>query len=305
MTNDPKNKTEVFDLTEKSVSTNSPARTQALSKTFYKYLVIYFLNLIFTTVLILAMGYFLGQKYLMLTKPGLSNTAASVAPGPINSSEVKELREQFTKITRQLEEVQLKTAQLEQRSEAYAEFQQRLQTIQTKLNDIAQKNISKSEGVSWKEDCADAIKLGLPLHTFLEKPYIPEKIRTALAGIDFIPTYKSILQNWSDMKDNLGFRAPSSEKKVDSFDWSSRVKAFLKSAFKIQRLNEDDLTQEEIFTHRVEKLLIEKNIEELLQWIAAYEDRFDTHSKDVLTSWVKKLERFRQGQLILEMVKKY
>ncbi|MDP3936379.1 MAG: hypothetical protein Q8Q56_05310, partial [Alphaproteobacteria bacterium] len=124
-------------------------------------------------------------------------------------------------------------------------------------------------------------------------------------GIDFIPTHKNISENWAQIRSSVKFQTqPSQKAAVVSESWWDGFKVFLKSIFKVQRLNKDYLTPEEVFVRQVDKFLIENDIDGACQWIDSYMNRFDGTTQPLVKSWMDKLRSYQHGQLILKMVKR-
>ncbi|MDP3641385.1 MAG: hypothetical protein Q8R43_03000, partial [Alphaproteobacteria bacterium] len=131
------------------------------------------------------------------------------------------------------------------------------------------------------------------------------KIREMIVGVDFIATHKNISESWAKVRNSIKFQIQSSQKSVVvSESWWSGVKVFLKSIFKVQRLDKDYLTPEEVFVRQVEKFLIEDDIDGVFQWVDFYMNRFDGATQTLVKSWMDTLKNYQHGQLILKMVKR-
>lgn len=272
---------------------------------FSHYIFIFVLNLILLVSLIAVAWYVFGRQYLLSIENRLV-AAVAATKDTVQFSEIKGLKNSLSEIQKQLEGLKSNIVLSDSYHNDYLELQKRIDAIQFKID---QKKTAATENEAlekWKDTLTTAIKMGLPLDTFRRSAKIPEDVRGKIDGIDFIPTYKNISEEWNSIRD--GVRVQTNNEKLlapMTDNWWDNFKIFVKKVFRIQRLDKNNLTPEEIFVRQIDKLLVEQEIEELIQWIGVYQSRFDEATKQIMMMWVKKLEKFRQGQLILEMVKKY
>lgn len=271
---------------------------------FSHYVFVFLLNLCLLLGLAIIGWYTFGRQYLVSIENRLS--AAVAAKGNVRSLEVDELKNSIAQIRKDLYDLKSSLADLDQYRFDHAELQKRIEAIQVKIDQTKSIQTAKEAIESWKNSLITAIKMGLPLDDFRKNGKIPEAVREKIDGIDFIPTYKNISEEWNNIRDGVRMEnnADTVSISVDDHWWES-FKIFTKKIFRIQRLNEDNLTQEEIFVRHVDKLLVEREMEALLQWVGKYQSNFDTTTKQNVMTWSRKLEKFLQGQLILETVKKY
>ncbi len=258
-------------------------------------------NLICLVIMLGVGWYFIVRPYIGSIELQLSETMMATR-GVAPMSEVEELR-------RSVDALQVKVISLEQYGQRYVEMQRDLQRVETQLKELDQKTsadvakVASTQG--WRDDISNAISTAEPLATFRQNPLVPEKIREMILGVDFIPTYKNISESWAKIRSSVKFQAQSSQKAtVVSESWWDGFKVFLKSIFKVQRLDKDYLTPEEVFVRQVDKFLIENEVDALSQWMDSYMNRFDGVTQTLIKSWMDKLRSYQQGQLILKMVKR-
>lgn len=202
----------------------------------------------------------------------------------------------------------IKINELEQRLEQTQEIRLQVQAIESKLKEM---NQDKHQGSSdekvnqlWRNALVEAINNGSPLAQLRQNKDIPEKVREHMMGVDFIPTYKNISEAWSALRSTIKFKEKSIKAtETVSLGWWDSFKLFLRSIFKVQRLNKDNLTPEEVLIRDVDQLLIEKDINTLMQQLSLHMDRFDTATERLVKEWIKKLELYHKGQQIINMVK--
>lgn len=258
-------------------------------------------NLICLVVLIAAGWYFIVRPYIGSIESKLSETMTATR-GVAPMSEVEELR-------RSIDALQAKVISLEQYGQRYADIQRDLQTVEVKLKELDQKTLADATKVAndqgWRDDISNAINTAEPLTSFRENSLIPEKIREMLVGIDFIPTYKNISESWAKFRSSIKFQVhPLQKEIVVSESWWDGFKMFLKSLFKVQRLDKNNLTLEEVFVRQVDKFLIENDIDGVSQWVDSYMNRFDETTQTFVKAWMDKLRSYQHGQLIIKMVKR-
>jgi hypothetical protein len=215
---------------------------------------------------------------------------------------------EFRALQQSIESLSFKINELEKQSISTQEIRLQIQAIESKLKEVAsekqRESSSAKENQEWKTSLVDAIEMGRPLATLRENSVIPEKIREQMMGVDFIPTHKNISETWSTIRSSIKFKEVSVQTNIKvSPGWWDGFKMFLKSIFKVQRLTKDNLTQEEVLVRDVDRLLMEKDIDALVQQLSHYMDRFDATSECQVKEWIKKLDIFRKGQLIINMVK--
>lgn len=215
---------------------------------------------------------------------------------------------EFRALQLSVESLSLKINELEKQSIGTQEVRAQVQSIESKLKDFISKKqqeslVAKNDQV-WQQSLVEAINTGRPLAQLRQNSIIPEQIREQIMGVDFIPTYKNISETWSALRANIKFKDASTQSNTAvSLGWWGDFKMFMKSMFKVQRLTKDNLTQEEVLVRDVDRLLIEKDIEALLQQLSHSMDRFDAASERQMKEWIKKLDIYRKGQLIINMVK--
>lgn len=258
-------------------------------------------NLICLVAAVAAGWYFIIKPYIDSIESQLSETLTATR-GVAPMSEVKELR-------RSIDALQAKIISLEKDTQRYADVQRDLQTIEIKLKALDQKTSSDAadqvaSAQEWRDDISNAINAAEPLASFRQNSIIPEKIREMISEVDFIPTYKNISESWAKIRGSIKLQTqPSQKAPAVSEGWWQDCKAFLKSVFKVQRLDKDNLTPEEVFVRQVDKFLIENDVDALCQWLDLYTDRFDGATTPLVKDWIGKLRSYQQGQLILNMVK--
>ena len=258
-------------------------------------------NLICLVVVVTTGWHFIIKPYINSIESQLSETMTATR-GVAPMSDVEELR-------KGIDALQAKVLSLEQHSLLYVDIQRDLQIMEAKLKEVDHKisaDVSKTQNIQeWRDDIAKAINAAEPLTSFRENPLIPEKIREMISGIDFIPTYKNISESWAKFRSSIKLQAQPLQKEIVlSESWWDGFKIFLKSIFKIQRLDKDYLTSEEVFIRQVDKILIENDVEALCRWVDLYTNRFDVPTKTLVKDWMDKLRNYQQGQLILNMVKR-
>ncbi len=207
-----------------------------------------------------------------------------------------------------VESLSYKINELEKKSIRTQEIRAQVQAIESNLKELnseKQKDSSAAKNDQvWQKSLVEAINMGRPLAQLRQNSTIPEQIREQMMGVDFIPTYKNISETWSALRTNIKFKDVSAQVNTRvSLGWWDGFKVFFKSIFKVQRLTKDNLTQEEVLVRDVDRMLIEKDIEALLQQLSHSMDRFDAASERQVKEWVKKLDIYRKGQLIINMVK--
>lgn len=255
-------------------------------------------NLVCLAVLISTGWYCVVQPYVRSIESQLSE-AVFATRGVATHSEIKNLQQS-------LDALKDRIASLEHAAVPAADLQKELKLVQLKLSEFEREtsrtaHIAKSK--EWKDAISKAILNAVPLESFRQTVLIPEKIREMMVGIDFIPTAKNISDNWSLIRNAIKFKDHAALKGIpDSAGWWGRFKMFLKSMFKVQRLNNDNLTVEEVFVRQVDKLLIENEFSGLVEWTHKYAEQFDIQTQALIKDWVKKLNIYQQGQLILKMV---
>lgn len=265
-----------------------------------------FVRLLFTNLicLVVALGagwYFIVRPYIASIESQLSETMMATR-GVAPMSEVEELR-------RSIDGLQAKVISLEQYGQRYADIQRDLQAVEVKLKELDQKTSAdgtKSPSTSgWRDDISNAINTAEPLAAFRQNSLVPEKIREMISGVDFIPTYKNISESWAKIRSSVKFQSQELQKVTTvATGWWDGFKVFLKSIFKVQRLDKDYLTPEEVFVRQVDKFLIGNDVDALCQWVDLYTNRFDEATKTLVKDWMDKLRNYQQGQLILNMVKR-
>lgn len=285
---------------EQDITTDTVETQSGVAQPANLFMRLLFANLICLVVVVVAGWYFFIQPDIGSIESQLSETISAtrnIAP----MSEVKELR-------RSIDALQAKIISLEKDAQRYADVQRDLQSIEIKLKELDQKTLAETTKVAntqeWRDDISSAINAAEPLASFRQNSIIPEKIREMISEVDFIPTYKNISESWAKIRGSIKLQAqPSQKAKVVSEGWWSEFKAFLKSVFKIQRLDKDYLTSEEVFIRQVDKFLIENDVDALCQWLNLYIGRFDGATTTLVKDWIGKLRNYQQGQLILNMVK--
>lgn len=215
---------------------------------------------------------------------------------------------EFRALQQSVDSLSLKINELEKQAIGIQEIRAQIQAVESKLKELnseKQKDSSAAKNdQEWRQSLIRAINTGRPLAQLRQNSIIPEKIREQMIGLDFIPTYKNISETWSALRTNIKFKdAATQANTAVSLGWWGDFKMFLKSMFKVQRLTKDNLTQEEVLVRDVDRLLIEKDIEALLQQLSHYMDRFDAASERQVKEWIKKLDIYRKGHLIINMVK--
>lgn len=215
---------------------------------------------------------------------------------------------EFRTLQQSIESLSLKINELEKQSIGVQEIRVQVQAIESKLKELNSEKQRDSSAAKndqeWRQSLVRAINMGRPLAQLRQNSVIPEKIREQMMGVDFIPTYKNISETWSALRTNIKFKEASAQMNAKvSLGWWDGFKVFLKSIFKVQRLTKDNLTQEEVLVRDVDRMLIEKDIEALLQQLSHYIDRFDAASERQVKEWIKKIDIYRKGQLIINMVK--
>ena len=265
-----------------------------------------FMRLLLTNLFCLVVGlaagwYFLIIPYIRAIESQLSETMTATR-GVAPMSEVEELR-------RNIDALQAKVISLEQYGQRYAEIQKDMRRVEVQLKELDQKTAADINKVAsdqgWRDDISNAINASESLESFRQNHLIPEKIREMIVGVDFIATHKNISESWAKVRNSIKFQIQSSQKSVVvSESWWSGVKVFLKSIFKVQRLDKDYLTPEEVFVRQVEKFLTEDDIDGVFQWIDFYMNRFDGATQTLVKSWMDTLKNYQHGQLILKMVKR-
>lgn len=215
---------------------------------------------------------------------------------------------EFRVLQQSVESVFLKINELERQAIGTQEIRAQVQAIESKLKELNSEKQKDSAAAKndqvWQKSLFEAINTGRPLAQLRQNSAIPEQIREQMMGVDFIPTYKNISETWSALRTNIKFKDASTQANTAvSLGWWGDFKMFLKSMFKVQRLTKDNLTQEEVLVRDVDRLLIEKDIEALLHKLSHSMDRFDAASERQVKEWIKKLDIYRKGQLIINMVK--
>lgn len=261
---------------------------------------IIFLNSL-TFLCFAAIGWFGFMRNHLGTLESQVSTTMNAMHNVVPPSEVKALRQSIDTLS-------LKVTELEKQSMASQEIKGQILAIGAKLKEIASEkqheaSIVKSDQ-EWRHALIDAINMGRPLAQLRQNSIIPEKIREQMMGVDFIPTYKNISETWSELRTNIKFKEINTHENTKApSGWWDGFKVFLKSIFKVQRLTKDNLTQEEVLMRDVDRLLIEKDIDALLQQLSVTMDRFDAATERQVKEWIKKLDIYRKGQLIINMVK--
>lgn len=282
-----------------NIEVNAKSMYSPEVKNSYSFIRLCFANLIIFAVLIMVGWYFIVQPYIDSIERRLSD-AVSAARGMATLSEVQSLRVS-------IDELQAKIAAVGQYDQRFADIQQELQAVQAKLKDLDQeksnKAIKATTAFAWKDAISKAIATAEPLEELRKNPLLPEKVRELMVGIDFIPTHKNISESWSAIRNSIKFQEQSTQAlPVKQEGWWNGFKDFLKGMFKVQRLNKENLTAEEVFSRHVDTLLIENEIFVLLEYMLKHEDRFDTQTQALVKEWINKLKIYQQGQLILKMV---
>lgn len=260
---------------------------------------VFLTNLACLVVVVAAGWYFIIRPYMGSIESQLSETM-TVTRGVAPKSDVEDLR-------RNIDELQAKVISLEQYGRHYAEILQDVRRINVQMKELDQKvSADGNKGVSdqsWRDELVNAINAAEPLTSFRENSLIPEKIREMLVGVDFVPTYKNISESWAKIRSNIKFQSQSEQKAVMVSEgwWDG---AFLRSLFKVQRLDKNNLTPEEVFVRQVDAYLIENDSDGLIQWMDSYMSRFDGTTQALVKSWMDKLQRYQHGQSILRMVKR-
>lgn len=255
-------------------------------------------NLVCLAVLISTGWYCVVQPYVRSIESQLSE-AVFATRGVATLSEIKNLQQS-------LDALKDRIVSLEHAAVPVADLQKELKFVQLKLSEFEREtsrtaHIAKSK--EWKDAISKAILNAAPLEAFRQTLLIPEKIREMMVGVDFIPTSKNISDNWSLIRNAITFKDQAALRGIpDSAGWWGRFKMFLKSMFKVQRLNNDNLTAEEVFVRQVDKLLIENEFSGVIEWTHKHAERFDIQTQALIKDWVKKLNIYQQGQLILKMV---
>jgi hypothetical protein len=278
---------------------------KSISIKFSHYIFIFIVNLILLISFMGVSWYAFGRQYLLSIENRLSATITA-KKDIVQISEIKELKNSLKDIQQQMQDLKSSIVFKDGYDSDYLKLQKRIDAIQLRLD---QKKLVTAESEvleKWKDALILAIKMGQPLDAFRKSARIPEDVREKIDGIDFIPTYKNISEEWGSIRDSVRLQT-GNEKLLATANnnWWGNFKVFVKKMFRIQRLDKNNLTPEETFVRHVDKLFVEQEIEELIQWIEVYQSKFDDATKQVMMIWGKKLEKFRQGQLILEMVKKY
>ena len=286
---------------ELDVITDVPAAQSHTAQPANLFVRVLFTNLICLVIALGAGWYFIIEPYIGAIESQLSETMTATR-GVAPMSDVKELRHS-------IDALQAKVISLEQYGQRYADIQQDIQRVEAQLKELEQKtSVDTNQAVSiqgWRDDLSNAINSAEPLASFRQNPLVPEKIREMISNVDFIPTYKNISESWAKIRSGVKFQAQLSQKTaVVSESWWGGFKVFLKSIFKVQRLDKDSLTPEEVFVRQVDKFLIENDVDALGRWVESYMNRLDAATQALVKVWVDKLQRYQHGQLILKMVKR-
>lgn len=281
-----------------------PHTVAPIERTGIGYLLLFLINLITVALTLGGAWYFWGNNYITTLESRLFSVVEA-EKSTANLSDIKGMWDHFHDISGKVESLTNKVLNLEQRN---ADLQQHIQTLEANLNNAKATNASLNVTTkdTWQDHLINTIKLGLPLTPFRQDQAIPESIREMMVGLDFIPTYKNISKDWNRIRHNLQFQFNVGD--LDSAKaetWWGKFKVFLKGVFRIQRLNADNLTPEEIFVYHADKLLLEKDIDALIQWVNQHEKQFDSVAKNKVVLWVQKLSTFQKGQQIIAMMRTY
>lgn len=278
------------------------------SNKFFKYLIVFIFYFIGTFLCGAVIWYSGGRDYLLSV---MDKTEGGSYKKNILylQDELQKIQKECVRLQDKIENINSKVLMVETLKKNHEETVIALQNLQAKVSSLGQmqhkaEEIGKKE--TWQENLINAIKSGQSLNPFLHHEKIPLEIKKTLVDLDLTPSYKSILEEWGGIKGEIKFQTPRSKTlNHDSENLWGKFRAFLKDIFKVQHLNESNLTPEETFIRHVDKMLIEKNIVDLLNWLDAYKTRFDEDTKGILEPWVKKMQSFHKGQIIIETVKKY
>lgn len=294
MTDNRTETTELANLDEDAKLTHSPK-----TKKTYSFIGLVLTNLICLILLITAGWYVVIQPYVDSIEKQLA-AALTATRGVATLSETQDLN-------RKIDALQTRIISLEQSASRFEVVQQELQFLQMKIKELEQDKLNKVSTITtsqaWKSQVSKAISTAQPLEEFHQNALIPEKIREMMAGIDFFPTHQNISKGWSRLRNSVKFKEFATKKSaVEPDGWWGGFKVFLKGIFKVQRLDKDNLTAEEVFLRQVDKLLIESEIIGLLELINTHSGLFDVSTQILLKDWTNKLNTYQQGQVILRMV---
>jgi hypothetical protein len=269
-------------------------------KKTYSFLGLFFSNLICIILCVATVWHLFIGPYVDSIEKQLAAVLAATR-GAATLSDTQDLH-------RQIDVLQKRVISLEQSASRFEGVQRELQRAQVKIKQLEQDNLNKVSTITtsqaWRDSLSRAISTAQPLEDFRQNELIPEKIREVMAGIDFFPTHKNISESWSRIRNSLKFQEFAPKKSEDESDgWWSEFKFFLRGIFKVQRLDKDNLTDEEVFLRQADKLLIENEAVKLLELMSAHLFRFDVSGQWLLKDWVNKLNIYQQGQVILRMVK--
>lgn len=310
MSEKQKKSTELEHTQTKNASLEKPQNIKKQGGGNVKYANIIFINLCMLGVVIFIGWHFLGQHYTLAIEERLALIERTKAFTPsLSDSDIKKLQEEITLIHKKIDDINLKNTTLNSVEDAVKELKGYIQELKLRVGSLEEKEtktIALRGQDSWQEKIRQAIKSGMPLKDLQHEDKIPAEVRQLLSKLDTPVTYKEISEEWNKIRDLIRFQgAATSVIPVEGASWVSNIKAFFKSIFRVQRLDKNNLTYEETFLRYIDKMLIEKDIEGLLRGLTLYEGRLDQTSKEILLPWVQKIEKFREGQTILEAVKKY
>ncbi|MCP5322886.1 MAG: hypothetical protein H6492_02635 [Candidatus Paracaedibacteraceae bacterium] len=275
-------------------------------------------NIIFINVLVLSMfiwvgWHFFGKQYMAAIEERLALVdRTKVNNHSLSESGIQKLQEAITLIHKNIEDINLKNNTLSRVAEIVKELEENIQKLKLRIDSFEAKEsktrMDVSRQNSWQEKIRQAIKSGIFLKELQQDDKIPTDVRQLLAQLEKPVTYKEISEDWNKIRDLVRFKGSSASSLPASKElgsWLANIKVFFKSIFRVQRLDKNNLTYEENFLRYIDKMLIEKDADGLLQSLALYEANLDQNSKEALLPWIAKIEKFRQGEIILEAVKKY
>jgi hypothetical protein len=300
MTKDQKKQDDILTSNESTLSSNNKSVALTFSMSFPQYILIFVLSSIFLLACFSGVWYFWGHQYI---EQQLKNSTVTKDSGYV--TDIKQLKDNLNIIKQELNDLKSKIITTELYHQNYIELQKNIENLQLQIDQKKVNALDNTFSDSWKITLINTIKTGASLDIFRKNSEMPEAIKKKIGGMDSIPTYKNISKEWSKMRDWIKFESYDEKSSPISEDWWSKFKLFLKRIFRIQRLDANYLTPEELFIRQVDKLLVEREIEGLIEWIKIYSPRFDVSTKETIFAWVTKLKKFRKGQLILDMVKKY
>lgn len=220
-------------------------------------------------------------------------------------NDVQALQAQVKNLTAELDQLKSKLTLAIKNDEAVNGLSKKLIELEHKVEGLGkiQNSPSQTGGDAWKQDIVRAIQTGTPLTVFRENPAVPQRIRSVINNIDFLPSWGYILEEWNLIKGDVRFSVPSVKIASESPGWWEGFKTFIRGAFRIQRLNKDNKTPEEAFCYQVAVFLSDKDIPSLISLLEENKSKVQLNAQSRLLAWAIKLDLYRKGQEIIQMVK--